>query len=159
MRFRLIPFVVFLLLLLVTAACGGSKAQPAVTADPSSPRLSDEAYLKAICTGTSAVSDAAIAATTKEAIAKVIQDFSASMKAINPPADLEDFQSQFVKYLDDAVSDPTSVLTEKPPLPPDGPRERLTRKESQVPECRDPMFFDPPAVSPASGSATAAPTK
>lgn len=160
MRLRMMSFVALPLLLLLAAACGGDKVSPAtVTADPGSPRLSDEEYLKAICVGTSAVSDAAIAATTKEAIAQVIEDFSASMKAINPPADLAEFQSEFVKYLDDAVSDPTSVLTEKPPLPPDGPRERLTSKESQVPECRDPMFFDPAAAPTAAGSAPAVPTK
>jgi hypothetical protein len=152
---------VFLLLLVLVAvataaACGGggsNKSTP--TASVSGPPATDEQYLKAICTGTQDFSDALVSKTTADGIAQVIKQFSANLKKINPPADLRTFHAAFIKYLDDSLTDPTSLLTKAPPEPPDSVRQRLASKESSVPECKSPQFFNP-AASP---TAAASPTK
>ena len=102
---------------------------------------SDEDYLAAICKGTSEFSDAVLSKTTAAEIADVIKEFIKTMKATNPPADLVKYNDEFVKYLEDAVSDPTSLLTRKPPLPSDEAQRRLAAKELSVEECKDGTFF------------------
>ena len=120
-------------------ACGGDDApKPSVNA------VTDEAYLKAICAGSSRFSEALLTRTKPAEIGQVIKDFSASMKALNPPDDLRDYNQQFTKYLDDAVADPTSLVTRNPPLPKQSIRDRLSAKESTVPECKDGTFFSRP---------------
>lgn len=126
--------------LLFVSACGGSGASGSAT--PSGPAMSDEEYLKAICTGVTQLSDALVSKSNVDDITKVIKDFSASVKALNPPADLRKYNADFAKYLDDTASDPTAVLTKKPPVPADSIRQRLASKESNVPECKGPTFFD-----------------
>jgi hypothetical protein len=101
----------------------------------------DEGYLKAICTGTSDFSNALLSKTTAAEIADVIRAFITKMKAANPPADLVKYNDEFIKYLEDSVSDPTSLVTKQPPLPSDDIRKRLAAKESSVAECKDPTFF------------------
>ena len=64
----------------------------------------DEEYLAAICKGTSDFSNALLTKTTAAEIGNVIEDFITLMKDANPPADLADYNQEFVKYLEDAVA-------------------------------------------------------
>lgn len=120
----------------LAVACGGGDAPKA-----SPNAVTDEAYLKAICSGSATFSDALLTKTKPDEIGQVIKAFSASMKALTPPDDLTDYNLQFTKYLDDAVADPTSLVTRTPPLPKQSIRDRLAAKESSVPECKDGTFF------------------
>ncbi len=101
----------------------------------------DEEYLAAICKGTSDFSNALLTKTTAAEIGNVIEDFITLMKDANPPADLADYNQEFVKYLEDAVADPTSLVTREPPLPPDDIQRRLAAKELSVDECKNGTFF------------------
>jgi hypothetical protein len=101
----------------------------------------DEEYLAAICKGTSDFSNALLTKTTAAEIGDVIEDFITLMKDANPPADLADYNQEFVKYLEDALADPTSLVTREPPLPPDDIQRRLAAKELSVDECKDGTFF------------------
>lgn len=101
----------------------------------------DEEYLAAICKGTSDFSNALLTKTTAAEIGNVIEDFITLMKDANPPADLADYNQEFVKYLEDALADPTSLVTREPPLPPDDIQRRLAAKELSVDECKDGTFF------------------
>jgi len=143
-----------LVLTLVAAACGGGGSKATPTPAVSGPRATDQQYLKAICTGTQAFSDALVSKTTAAGIAQVIKDFSASMKKINPPADLQTFHAAFIKYLDGSLSDPTSLVTKSPPEPPASVRQRLASEESSVPECKRPTFFDATAAATPTSAAT-----
>lgn len=127
-------------LLLVMSACGDSKSDPNPTTTTGGTGT-DEAYLATICAGTSDFSNALISKTSADEIADVIRDFITEMKAANPPADLVQYNADFVKYLEDAVSDPTSLVTRNPPLPPKDVQRRLAAKELSVPECKDGTFF------------------
>lgn len=101
----------------------------------------DEEYLAAICKGTSDFSNALLTKTTAAEIGNVIEDFITLMKDANPPADLADYNQEFVKYLEDALADPTSLVTREPPLPPDDIQRRLAAKELSVDECKGGTFF------------------
>ena len=136
----------------LAAACGGD-SKSSGTPTTSGPTISDEEYLRAVCTGVTQFSDALVSKSSVAEITKVVRDFSASMKNLNPPADLQKYNADFTKYLDDAANDPTSLVTKKPPVPADSVRQRLASRESNVPECKAPTFFD------ASQSAPASPTK
>lgn len=139
-----LALAVQLFAVLAVAACGGGDddAGDASTASDSS-AVSDEQYLKVICTGTQGFSDALISQTTAEGIAKSITDFIASLKATAPPADLQQFHKDLIKYLEDSVSDPTSLVTKKRPQPPDKARDRLASKEASVTECAKARYFVP----------------
>lgn len=102
---------------------------------------SDEDYLTAVCRGTSNFSDALVSKTTAAEISEVIRGFITEMRASNPPADLAEYNKEFVRYLENAVNDPTSLVTTAPPDPPEDARERLAAKESQVEACKNPTFF------------------
>ena len=102
---------------------------------------SDEEYLAAICKGTSDFSNALLSKTTAAEIADVIKEFIKTMKSTNPPADLAKYNDEFVQYLEDAVSEPTSLVTRTPPLPPADVQRRLAAKELTVEECKDGTFF------------------
>ena len=137
-------------------ACGGGSDSKS-TPKASGPVLTDEQYLRAICTGTKNFSDALISKTTAAGIGEVVTSFKTEMQSLNPPADLQDFNAQFVKYLEDSLKDPTSLLTRKPPAPPSKVRDRLVSKEANVPECHgQETFFD--AQAEAAGSVVASPT-
>ena len=105
-------------------------------------RSTDEQYLKAICIGLTNFSDAILSKTTSAEIAAVIKAYVASMKELSPPTDLDRFHQDYVKYLQSAVDEPTSLLSRTPPLPPDAVRKRIASKERNVPECRDATFFN-----------------
>ncbi|MCL6645492.1 MAG: hypothetical protein K6U88_11040 [Dehalococcoidia bacterium] len=135
MRLRLFA-AILVPVLAVAAACSDDDAsdQPRGTGN-------DTDYLRAICIGIDLVSDALISATTPEAIGRVIEEFAATMRQIDPPPDLTEYNRQFVAYLEAALKDPTSVVTTPPPLPSDEARRRLAQLEPQIPECREPTFF------------------
>ena len=133
---RLFSGALLPLIVALAFACGGDDSSK-----PTPIAVSDDAYLKAICSGSSAFSNALLTKTKPEEIGQVIKAFSASMKALTPPNDLKDYNGQFTKYLDDAVVDPTSLVTRNPPLPKQEIRDRLAAKESAVPECKDGTFF------------------
>ena len=144
MVFRiLLAALAFSLLPLVAVACGDDDPSP-----PDNTRLSDEDYLKVICSGTSAFSNAIATKTKVEEIGQVVKDFVVSLQKVNPPEDLNQFHQDFIKYLQDANSDPTSLVTHRPPLPGDSARQRLASKETRVAECRDITFFGRPVATP-----------
>ena len=122
--------------LIALAACSGGDDDP-----PAGGTGTDEEYLKAICSGTSEFSNALITKTSADDIAAVIKDFIADMKDANPPADLVKYNQDFVKYLEDAVGDPTSLVTRQPPLPSEDIQRRLAGKELSVDECKNGTFF------------------
>ena len=126
-----------------TAACGDSSDGPSKTPTVVVAGASDEEYLKVICAGTQAFSDALISQTTAEGIAKSIKDFVAALKDIAPPSDLQAFHKEMTKYLEDSVSDPTSLVTKKRPQPPEAVRSRLAAKEPNVPACSKAHYFQP----------------
>ncbi|MCC6383247.1 MAG: hypothetical protein IT304_12130 [Dehalococcoidia bacterium] len=137
----LVPVLAFLLL---ASACGGGDGGEKTTA--TSPvgggtPLSDVEYLKVFCTGVTNYYEAVNTQPTKEGIAKVVQAYIDSLKAVQPPADLQDYQAAYLKYLQDAVNDPTRLLTQKPPLPAEGARDRLAGKVKDIPECKYPTFL------------------
>ena len=139
MRIPLTFGAVLLPLVLVLAACGEDDAPEGGG--------SDEDYLRAICTGSQDFSNALLSKTTPDEIAEVIRDFIEKMEATDPPADLVEYNDEFVEYLEAAVNEPTSLVTSRPPLPDDDVQRRLASKEPSVAECKDPTFFSrtPPA--------------
>ena len=136
MRFPVFLGAALLLLVLVLAACSGDD-----DADSGGPGGTDEDYLAAICTGSQNFSNALLSKTTADEIAQVIRDFADQMKQANPPADLRKYNEDFIKYLEDSVEEPTSLLTRQPPLPDEDVQRRLAAKEPTVEECKDPTFF------------------
>jgi hypothetical protein len=148
MRFAsaLLAVLALTIVLIAATACGDDDDSNTPTPAPGV-QLTDEQYLDAICTGTKDLSDALITKTSADEIAKVIKDFSARMKLLNPPSDLQQFQTDFTKYLDDAVSHPTSIITKDPPVPPNKVRDRLISKEPNVASCNGQQtFFDSSAA-------------
>ena len=139
--------VVFALLVL---ACGGDSKKPATaTNDGPAPAVAtgtpatDEEYLAVFCAGATHYQEAVNTEKTADGIANAIKEYIAVMRKVVPPDDLRDFQGSYLKYLQDAVPDPTSLLTKAAPLPADGPRTRLAGKASNVPECKYPNFLNP----------------
>lgn len=124
-----------LVLAMVLSACGSEGD------DAPKGGGTDEDYLRAICVGTSNFSNALLSKTNADDIAKVIRDFIAEMKKTNPPADLVKYNDEFVKYLEDAVSDPTSLVTRKPPLPSEDVQRRIAALEPSIEECKTGTFF------------------
>ncbi len=108
---------------------------------------SDEDYLRAICVGTQNFSNALLSKTNPDDIAQVIKDFIAEMKKTNPPADLVKYNQEFIKYLEDAVADPTSLVTRAPPEPDKEVSRRLAALEPSIDECKDGTFFSRSATA------------
>ena len=139
---------IFLLLALAVTgafvmACGGDDDDGATPTSVVTPGTgSDEDYLRAICIGTSNFSHALLSATTVEQIRTVVEEFANEMRALNPPADLTEYNLAFVAYLDAAATgDPTSLITTAPPEPSSDVRRRMALLEPTIDECRDPTFF------------------
>lgn len=117
------------------AACGDDNDTP------DGPGGSDEDYLRLICQGTQDFSNALVSKTTADEIGEVIRDFIETMEGANPPADLREYNEDFTQYLEDALADPTSLLTRRPPLPDEDIQQRLASKELSVDECKAGTFF------------------
>lgn len=129
-------------------ACGGDSkssdggsASGAEAPTPGGPPLDDATYLKVLCTG---LTNYLEAANTKprEGIEKAVKDYIASLEKVNPPEDVKPFHREYLRYLKDALDDPTNLLTRKPPKPEDGVRKRLDEETKKVPECRFPTFLN-----------------
>jgi hypothetical protein len=160
-RASALPMILALCAMLFASCGGGSSESGNTPADSatSGGTASDEAYLKVICGGADNFYNAVQTSSTAVGISKAINDFSASLQKITPPADLQQFNREFIKYLQDAVDNPTSLLSTNPPLPPDKARDRLVSKEKDVEECKNPTFLDaanPPGPA-ASSSITPSP--
>lgn len=134
------------LVAIASFACSGDDDGADTTAQAN--RSTDEQYLKAICIGLTNFSDAIISKTSSAEIAAVIKAYVNSIKELSPPADLDKFHRDYVKYLQSAVDEPTSLLTRTPPLPSDAVRKRIASKERNVPECRDATFFSSSSAQP-----------
>ncbi len=124
---------------LVFAACGDDDDGPSGSTTPGTG--SDEDYLRAICIGTSNFSNALVSKSDPAEIAQVVREFADQMAAVNPPADLTEYNASFVAYLEAAVDDPTSLVTTAPPEPSDDVRRRMAALEPTIDECKDPTFF------------------
>ncbi len=124
------------------AACGDDDAP-----QPKGDAVTDEEYLKVFCTGIVNYQDALLTSKDVAGIAKAVDDYVATLEPIRPPTDLETFHAAYVGYLKAALKgkDPTVLVTQKPPVPDDGPRDRLARKADNVAECKYPTFLNPPA--------------
>ena len=137
----------FALLAAATLACSGDSKPRASNTDPgevviaTGTPVTDEAYLAVFCTGATHYQEAVNTERTKEGLARAVQDYSSEMAKLVPPEDLRAFHGSFIKYLNDAVSEPTTLLTKAPPLPPESVRSRLAGKTSNVPECKYPTFL------------------
>lgn len=141
---------------LLLAACGGgsknggaSPTPPGSTASPatptaSGPPLSDDDYLRVFCNGLNDYRNALNTATTAEAIADVVRAYVAAMRLVTPPVDVSEFHAAYIKYLADAIDDPTSLVVTPPPKPPDDVRKRLAEKQRDVAECSFPTFLGEP---------------
>lgn len=132
--------------LLVLAACGGDKKDSApgtagADATPGVP-LSDEAYLRGLCTGLTRYLETANTAKTKEDIGKELNRYIDDLKKLTPPADAASFHTAYLAYLEGARDDPTKPLATKPPVPEKDVRERLAKKQKDVAECKPPTFLD-----------------
>ena len=71
----------------------------------------------------------------------MVREFAGQMAAVNPPADLTEYNADFVAYLEAAVDDPTSLVTTAPPEPSGDVRRRMAALEPTIDECKDPTFF------------------
>lgn len=129
-------------LALTTACFGGDDDDDGATPGVTPGTGSDEDYLRAICVGTSNFSNALLGATSVDEIRTVVEEFADEMRGLNPPADLTEYNQQFIAYLEAAAEgDPTSLVTTSPPEPGDDVRRRMAALEPTIDECRDPTFF------------------
>ena len=159
-RFTLAAAAALTALAIFAVACDGdddddspaptdSAGSPAATSGgdgngASSAALSDEEYLAVFCSGLVEYQDAVNTESTEEGIQRVVEDYVQDLNEVSPPEDLQEFHSEYIAYLEDAVDEPTALLTSEPPLPDEGPRERLAGKVDDVPECEYPTFLSSP---------------
>ena len=132
---------------LVLAACGGNGDDEDGDSfpTPSGPPLGDTEYVQALCDGIKTWNDATLTKSTADELRTVLDQFVKDMKAVNPPADARSFHSGFVKYLEDARSDPTLLITTEPALPEQSVRDRLAAAERNA-TCVAPVFSRPTAT-------------
>ncbi len=133
-RFLLLSAVAAVLLVLFAACGGGDEPSP-------DNGVSDEDYLRVLCTGLDQYSDSLLAAAKPDQIAKVIENYITAMKAVTPPNDLAAFHTGFIVYLEQGLADPKALLTASPPRPPEKAASRLAAKEPKVSECQDATYF------------------
>lgn len=128
-------------------ACGGSDnkdsgaSAPTSSLTPSGAPLSDEEYLKVFCTGVTNFREALLTE-PREGLVKVVQGYHDSMQAVVPPPDAATFHQEFLDYLQDALEEPTFLVTRDPPVPESSVRSRLASAVSSVPECKYPTFLE-----------------
>ena len=53
----------------------------------------------------------------------------------------EKFHAEYIKFFEDSVNDPTSVLTRKPPAPAEPVRQHYADVEQHTAACKDARFF------------------
>lgn len=150
LRLRAIFAPLVLLALVLSAACGsdGGDDDDRVIPTPSGPPLSEEEYLRTLCTGLTSYQDSLMTAKSGEDIAGTIERFIESMTAVSPPADLREWHVDFVRYLEDGLDDPTSLSTAPPPELDRDTADRLAQKTEDIAECKYPTFLAPPDEDP-----------
>jgi hypothetical protein len=138
MRHRLLALAVALPL--VFSACGGDDDEPPT---PQGDVLTDEQYLDVFCTGITKYQDALMESKTIQGIRDAVDAYVAALSPVRPPADIAAFHAEYLAYLKAAQKgeDPTVLVTTQPPLPPDGPRDRLADKAAKVEACKYPTFL------------------
>jgi hypothetical protein len=154
MQSRFLGLALAAAVVLPALACsgGGGTSNPASSpiASPTNPAgspvatgtpLSDEAYLRVICTGTQNFSDALMSQSSPEGIAKSVRDFISSLQGVNPPADLRPFHESLLGYLQDSVDNPLELATKPRPEPEEDVRQRLAAKETGIAECEKAKYF------------------
>jgi hypothetical protein len=141
----LLPFAVAATMML--AACGGGDNDQEPTPDDadqpfmdtSAPQLSDTEYVAALCDGVEEWVGALNTRSTPEELREARDTLEAGVRALHPPEGAEDFQRDYVGYLDNAESEPTILVTTDPPLPEGELRERLSAAEATA-DCAYPFF-------------------
>ena len=142
MRLRLLLLGPALLVPAAFLACGDSNDDPGSGGETSS----DEEYLAVFCAGLTKYQETLVSATTETQIGDVIKGYIDELHEVAPAEGLQEYHSQYIGYLEDALRDPTSLVTRKPPLPPEDARERLSAKAKTVEQCKYPTFLDQPAT-------------
>lgn len=130
---------VLLCVSLLAAACGGDDADGDALPTPSGPPLSDAEYVQSLCDAIKTWNDATLTKSTADELRTVLDEFVKDMKLVNPPVDARPFHAGFVKYLEDARSDPTLLITREPALPEEPVRNRLAEAERNA-TCVAPVF-------------------
>lgn len=140
----LVPVAVLGSLLL--AACGGGGDDDDTTPDAgepfmdtSVPQLNDTEYVAALCDSIEEWVDAVNTRGTVEELQEARDKLEADTRALHPPEGAEDFQRDYVQYLDNAESVPTILVTQSPPLPDGELRTRLADAEADA-GCEFPLF-------------------
>lgn len=133
-------FAVALLLSAVALAACGDKDDSGGSSGAAA--SSDAQYLAVFCTGLTKYQETLVSATKVDDIRKVIEDYIGELEKITPPDGLEKYHKDYIRYLREALDDPTSLVTTKPPMPPESDRERLSEKTKGVAECKYPTFLD-----------------
>lgn len=142
MRLRLLLIGPVLLVPAIFLACGDGDDDAETPGGTST----DEEYLAVFCNGLTEYQETLLSATTETQISDVIKAYIDDLHGIAPAEGLKDYHSQYIGYLEDALRDPTSLVTRKPPLPPEAARERLSAKAKTVEQCKYPTFLDTPAT-------------
>lgn len=120
---------------------GGGSANGAGLPTPSGPALDDAAYLRVFCTGLTNYLEA-VNTKPKDGITQAVKDYVSSMEKVNPPEDVRPFHAAYIKYLRDALDEPTALVTRQPPKPAEPVRTRLNEETKKVAECRFPTFLN-----------------
>ncbi len=144
MRALFVSIAILALLPLLFAACSDSDSKSTPTIVAGTP-ASDDAYMTVFCTGLSNLSSALVSKPTANEIATVMKAYITELKKITPPKDLEKFHAEYIKFFEDSVNDPTSVLTRKPPAPSETVRQHYADIEQKTPACKDARFFVQPS--------------
>ena len=113
------------------------------------PALSDTDYVAALCDGIEEWANAVNTKGTVEELAEARDKLEADTRALHPPEGAEDFQRDYVAYLETAESDPTLLIVSDPPLPDGELRTRFAAAEADA-SCAIPLFTrgDPPSPTP-----------
>lgn len=140
------------------AGCGGGgdddkDPSPLATEQPfmdtSAPQLDDTEYVAALCDGIETYMEA-VNNRGEEELREVRATMEANARALHPPEGAEEFQRDYVAYLESAESDPTLLLVTDPPLPQGELRTRLASAEADA-GCEIPLFTRGDPASPTPG--------
>jgi hypothetical protein len=145
---------------LILVACGGDgddtengddgpSGSEAPFMSTAGPALTDTEYVAALCEGVEEYTDAL---NTKglEELREARAKLEADTRALHPPEGAEDFQREYVAYLETAESDPTLLAVTPPPLPDGDLQVRLAAAAADI-GCAIPLFAGGESPSPTPG--------
>ncbi|MCC6388559.1 MAG: hypothetical protein IT302_14385 [Dehalococcoidia bacterium] len=138
MRMPLLLAAFAAVLMFAAAACGDGKSDEPT---PTGNELTDEQYLAVFCTGIVNYQDALVSQPSAAGIGDAIKTYVAELKKVQPPVGIAKWHKEYIQYLEDAVKDPTSLVSTKPPMPPEAERSRLASKVKDVPACKYSTFL------------------